>query len=278
MVIPLLIAFSERNFVMSNFSPDISYRDRILKVCAMRVYYYTHRGKVRHNNEDGLFLKGESLYEVNLERVESMETEPEGLFCVLDGLGGHIGGEVAVKLVLETLKELKPCTTEELSQCLFRARENLEAHVRENPELYGFGCTIAGVCLKGENLHVFNVGDCRVYRIVDSKAIRLSKDHSLVEELVAEGVITREEAHHHPQRHVVTSAVIGDNYQTELRIYATTLELLAGDRILICSDGFWEEAQELWKIAQDPQGYVDRLFTERPLKDNLSFIMLELEA
>jgi len=242
----------------------------------LRVFCFTHRGKHRSNNEDAL-LVGSKLYAgEDMQRVLYLEEEGS-LFCVADGLGGHAGGEVASRLFLEKLLELKPSNKEELVQALRSARATLQETARQKPELYGMGCTTAGIILRLESAKaiVFNVGDCRVYRVFPDGVLRLSRDHSLVEELVLEGIISREEAKSHPQRHVVTSAIMSDS--SDFSVYAQEVELLKVDRFVVCSDGLWEEREDFYNLFEDPQGFVQELFEKYTLKDNITFIALEVE-
>ncbi len=238
----------------------------------MRCCYFTHRGKVRRNNEDALLVGSLLVCVEEMEKVECLETE-DRLFCVADGMGGHEKGEVASRITLQTLLELKPSSREELLKAIHIAKDRLEEYVKVEPSAYGMGCALAGVLLLDDKALVFNVGDCRVYKVFKDRLFRLSRDHSVVEELVLEGVISREEAKSHPQRHVITSAITGDHYSTELRIYEKEIKLYEGDRFLICSDGLWEEYEEPF---DDPQKLVEFLFKEGMLLDNISFILLEV--
>lgn len=238
----------------------------------MKVCFFSHRGKIRKNNEDALLI-GDKIYAgTNFEEVVCRESN-SFIFSVADGMGGYEGGELASRIVLETFKEIKPADSESLNFCLKEAKKRLEDYVAQKPELVNMGSTLAGIILRENRLLVFNIGDCRVYRVLPKRSIRLSRDHSLVERLILEGVITKEEAKNHPQRHVITSALmIRENFE----VYTTEVELLENDRFLICSDGLWEEREDFSELFEDPKKFVKELFDKYSLKDNFSFIAMEL--
>lgn len=238
----------------------------------MKVCFFCHRGKIRKNNEDAI-LVGEEIYAgIDFDEVVLKENH-SFLFCVADGMGGYEGGEIASRIVLETFKEIKPVDSESLNSCLKVAKKKLEECAFKKPELNDMGSTLAGIILQGDKVLVFNIGDCRVYRVFPKKSIRLSRDHSLVERLILEGVITKEEAKIHPQRNVITSALmIRENYE----VFTTEVELLDNDRFLICSDGLWEEREDFSELFEEPQKFVKALFENYTLRDNFSFIAVEL--
>ncbi len=246
----------------------------------MKVIYYTSKGKVRDNNEDAILIQDKLISEADFE--EPIEEECEGcfLFAVADGMGGHQKGEIASREALETLRRLKPRDNEELDMAIEKSRDRLEELVKQDSSCYGMGTAIAGLILKEEGYAVvFNVGDCRVYRIRENKIERLTIDHSLVEMLVARGDISREEAKQHPKRNVLTSAIIGDNYKSPLEVYKREVIILENTKFLICSDGLWEELEEeeLLRLANsETKSEFFDILKDKPLKDNLSFILLEV--
>ncbi len=246
----------------------------------MKVACFTNKGKVRSNNEDSI-LVGELLFsEKDFRSCECVNVEGSKLlFAVADGMGGHAKGEVASRLVLESLRDSDPaCKEEEIREALAQARKNLEEYVKSHPESYGMGCAIAGLVVEGGKGIAFNVGDCRAYRFINGKLVKLTRDHSAVEELVLDGVITPQEARTHPQRNILTSAVIGDGYTTELKVFTTEVDKTAGGRFLICSDGLWDELEddeiESCMATENPCQELLKVIDTKPLRDNVSFILL----
>jgi len=252
----------------------------------MRMFssYYTNRGKVRSNNEDAILVNDLLICEKDLEKCEVVELETgRSLLIVVDGMGGHERGEVASKIVLETFKEQKEniFNVEDVKAAVKLARDRLEEYVRVNPSAHGLGCALAGMMiLENEEAIVFNVGDCRVYRFVNDNLRRLTKDHSLVELLLSEGMITPREAREHPQRNVLTSAVVGDGYASSMEIYVNKVDIGLGGKFLICSDGLWNELvdEEIVEAMRENDSCATLLkrLVEKTLKDNVSFILLEL--
>ncbi len=249
----------------------------------MEVYFFTNKGKKRKHNEDSLLVLDEILTRTDMEKCGKKELkELKGILAVADGMGGHAKGEVASFKTLEVLlKESKNIKTEEdLKKVLNKARDVLEEIAQEDWTAHGLGTTLAGMVLMGDRALAFNVGDCRVYRFNGEKVERITKDHSLVEELVDRGEITREEVRRHPYRNIVTSAVIGDGYSTPLRVFVREVELQKGEKYLICSDGFWEEfeEEEMEKLLRKKDFCENTLreLENKPQRDNVSFILLDL--
>jgi protein phosphatase len=176
-----------------------------------------------------------------------------GLFVVADGMGGHVGGEVASRTVADGVLEFIRATANdpdktwpfgidpELSQPANRlqvaircANQKLAELVSADTALGGTGATISAALFAEDRLVVSNLGDCRAYLVRGGQAFQITRDHSYVAEQVALGLLDNEEARHHPLRHMVTRAVSG-----EAGIFVDTWEIKVepGDRVLLCSDG-----------------------------------------
>jgi protein phosphatase len=242
----------------------------------MRVWYFTHKGKVRQNNEDALLVGKEVIRREVMEEPAFKEMEGK-LFVVADGLGGHAKGEVASYEVLRALAELEPFDEKSLNDALWKAKESLLDYVKKEPSAFGLGTALAGVILGDKDIIVFNVGDCRVYLKKDRDFVKVSRDHTLVEDLIIAGKINEEDARFHPQRHVLTSAILGDYSDFELYTKRIPKKETA---LLICSDGFWEEfSKEEMRFFASLEEPVDAIFQalkEKPQRDNVSFIYLKL--
>lgn len=202
----------------------------------LRYAAVTDRGLVRRHNEDS-YVASDDL----------------GLFVVADGMGGHVGGEVASRTVADGVLEFIRATATdpdktwpfgvdpELSQPANRlqvaircANQKLADLVSVDAALGGTGATISAALFAEDRLVVSNLGDCRAYLVRNGQLFQITRDHSYVAEQVALGLLDNEEARHHPLRHMVTRAVSG-----EAGIFVDTWELKveAGDRVLLCSDG-----------------------------------------
>jgi PPM family protein phosphatase len=159
------------------------------------------------------------------------------LFVVADGMGGAQAGEVASRLAVDTFKGgLSDGSDPEAS--LLAQVEQANAHINElshaNIEHAGMGTTITVVYLGEEDVVVAHVGDSRAYCLRGGELLRLTDDHSLVDELIRQGKLTPEEAEEHPQRSVITRA-LGPEATVEVDV--RTFRARPGDVYLVCSDG-----------------------------------------
>jgi len=212
----------------------------------MRIAYRSDMGRVRRLNEDSVLC-------LSFEQESSSGMQSVGLFVVADGMGGHSAGEVASELgsrlfAAECLQRLlgrsnagdgitDPASNAPeaiLQAAVGEANRFLFQKARERQGLEGMGTTITAALVSGQDLYVIHVGDSRCYIINDRETIQITRDHSVVQEMVDSGMITEEEARTHPRRNVITRVlgyyqdVVPDSYQ---------LKLFQGDNILICSDG-----------------------------------------
>jgi PPM family protein phosphatase len=163
------------------------------------------------------------------------------LAIVADGMGGHVGGQVASGLAVEAVRRayLNGASDEPLEALVegFRqAQADIQSCAFEHPELAGMGttCTAAAIC--GGLLYYGHVGDSRLYLIRDGAIERLTQDHSRVAQMVRDGILTPEEAAVHPDRNVLTAA-LGMKGDVPAEFSDPPFPLRAGDTLLICSDG-----------------------------------------
>ena len=204
----------------------------------------THQGLVRSNNEDAFLID-----------------DQRALFAVADGMGGHRGGEVASRTAIEALRA-SVANGSPLHEAIERANAAVLTRAAGDDELTGMGTTLTAVTtVGGRQLLIGHVGDSRAYLLHDGDLHRATDDHSLVEELVREGRLTPEQAEAHPQRAIVTRA-LGVDEHVDVDIY--TLDVVAGDRIILCSDGLTTMVRErdIERVAgteTDPQRLADAL-------------------
>ena len=188
--------------------------------------------------------------DVGLHRKENQDTFSVAEACgrhiaiVCDGMGGENGGKIASSIAVETyLSQLKTLlrpdmTIEQLRElssfCVAQANTAVHQYALENPECRGMGTTLVSVVTDGETALVSNIGDSRAYLVRDGEISRVTHDHSVVESLVEAGDITAEEARTHPNRNLITRA-LGPEESAACDTYE--LNLKAGDRLLLCTDG-----------------------------------------
>lgn len=185
----------------------------------------SHVGRVRAANEDHC--------------DEFRASGGEELLVVADGMGGHRGGATASRLAVRTIGEVfdddGPKDEALLARAIGIANERVLEKARNTPELRGMGTTVVMVLLAGGGRGwVAHVGDSRAYRLRDGRLDPLTEDHSVVAAMVREGLLTTEQAAVHPRRNEILRSV-GVDAAVEPEIRA--LEILPGDRYLLCSDG-----------------------------------------
>jgi PPM family protein phosphatase len=216
------------------------------------------------------------------------------VFVVADGMGGHDGGDVASRIVVEEFGRLAASGYDPA-----RGAEQVAATLAECQRLvadYGArqvargrargyaGTTVAGAVLvddDGPQWLLVNLGDSRIYRLTDQRLEQVSVDHSVVQELVDAGTITREQAAHHPERHVITRA-LGGPQAAEADYFL--LPLAATGRVLLCSDGISgmiadDEIEAVLLATRDPGDAADQL-VERALaaggQDNATAVVVDV--
>lgn len=197
----------------------------------MNYFGSTDVGKVRKNNEDSFITK---LYD-------------NGLFIaiVADGMGGHAGGEYASSIAIESISSsfdeisdvLISYNTRkiktEFKKILNRANLEVASKANESSELNGMGTTVVMCVIIKDKIYIANVGDSRFY-VVDKDIRQITKDHSLVAELIDAGVITKEQAKDHPQRNMITRA-LGTDSEVDPDLFVLKTEPKM--KLLLCSDG-----------------------------------------
>ncbi len=211
------------------------------------------------------------------------------LFLVADGMGGHAGGEVASRYAVERVIQLYAAAQaatvpETVQQAIMQASAELYVQntQRAQTKQQQMGTTLVGAVVDEDELHVFNVGDSRAYLLRDGILHQISQDHSWVAEQVRARVITKEQAHSHEQRNVITRAlgqkpeVVVDYFHEHLR---------AGDIIILCTDGLTgpvTDAEIKQKVLEaPPQEAVQRLVdlaNARGGSDNVSVLVVRVEA
>jgi len=191
----------------------------------MRVLSFSEKGCIRKNNEDSYLV-----------------LPAYGLCAVADGMGGHRAGEVASSTALQELEKLVPrlegITGQNLENGLIESFIQANRVVYESsttePENAGMGTTLTVLLVRSTTAVIAHAGDSRAYLWREERLTPLTKDHSLVGELVRLGQISLEEAEKHPQRHVLMRAVGADQ---KIEVDCQSIGLQVGDVFLLCTDG-----------------------------------------
>jgi protein phosphatase len=266
---------------------------------AVSSFGLTDRGKVRTANEDqfliAVLLKALQVEQTSLPQPPIQHSGDRGyLFMVADGMGGRAGGGTASALaidsvetfVLESLKWFSQCKGEEqdsvladFQKALREASSRLRTEGADHPELRGMGTTLTLAYSLNDELFVAHVGDSRCYLYRGGALYQLTRDHSLVEEMVRHGILSAEQAAGHHLRHLVTNA-LGGGY-SEVKVEVHKLKLEAGDIVLLCSDGLTEmlpdEAiSQAIQSGRDPEQVCRQLVTgakDAGGKDNITVVV-----
>ncbi len=238
----------------------------------MKVISKTHVGMVRNNNEDSLLVR-----------------EPF-LFAVADGMGGYSAGEVASRETLRAfeaathdLRHQKDCdVVEVLLDAFTKANKHTFVLAQKNSAYKGMGTTLTALYLPGDNTaYAAHVGDSRLYLYRNNTLSQITKDHSYVADLLAQGKITSNEAFNHPKKNMLLQAL---GVEEEIRTDIFHFALEKGDILLLCSDGLSDMLRDMEIAhileASDFENAATALL-EQSLdnggKDNISLIMIAVE-
>ena len=197
----------------------------------MEFWGLTDSGKVRQNNQDVFRM----LYD---------ERNGTALFVVCDGMGGANAGNIASELAADTFVEHMTRFLEEAAKPSDASMKMADAVVAANSAVYekslsdsefaGMGTTLVAVLVSPQGEVVANIGDSRLYHVTKSKACQVTKDHSVVEDMIDRGDLTRAEARSHPNKNLITRA-LGTCQEEEPDVFF--LDIYIGDYLLLCSDG-----------------------------------------
>ena len=241
----------------------------------LKSFSRTDIGKKRKLNQDYIFSSDEKIG--NLSNV----------FIVADGMGGHAAGDLASKSAVEVIirsigESFESNPSIILRKAIEAANERVFEVAEANPELEGMGTTVVAATVIGRFLQVANVGDSRLYVIHDREIRQVTVDHSLVEEMVRRGAVTREDSSHHPKKNIITRAV-GVKETVDVDLF--TEELEDGDMVLLCTDGLTnmvsdERIRMTVAASRDVTEAVIHLVdeaNEQGGKDNISVILVQYE-
>ena len=234
----------------------------------------TDKGAVRQQNQDGYYLQ---RYDSNL---------AVGVVC--DGMGGARAGNVASLLAVETfsdiLDSLRKAAPEDAALLLREAAEAANSAVYQracaDPDCRGMGTTMVAALVSGRTAHLLNIGDSRAYHVGETGISKLTRDHSVVENMVERGDITPAQARRHPSRNLITRA-LGPDAQVEADSFRVPWQ--QGDFLLLCSDGLVNtvtDQEMLFEVMheQDLDGCLDRLLAkskEQGAPDNVTVVLLQ---
>ncbi|MFR1707817.1 MAG: Stp1/IreP family PP2C-type Ser/Thr phosphatase [Clostridium sp.] len=222
----------------------------------------------------------------NEDSVGYYEGEDFGIFIIADGMGGHNAGEVASKIARDTVMEYvinhrnDDSQEEILNEAILIANRKIYREGLLNEGCNGMGTTLVGAFLRGNNLTIVNIGDSRGYVLKKGGLFKVTRDHSLVQELLDNGTITSEEAINHPNKNVITRA-LGTNPVVKADYY--NIDIREVSKVILCSDGLTNEVseEEISKVLQrDSENQCLELINMSKMnggRDNISIIIFKGE-
>lgn len=239
----------------------------------MKTFSMTDTGIRREMNQDYLFA------------CDTPVGNLPNLYIVADGMGGHKAGEYASRYTVERVTASVARSTGEepvtiLNEAIEKANEILIEESKEDESKRGMGTTIVAATMIGHKLIVANVGDSRLY-VIDDGIHQITKDHSLVEEMVRLGEMNEEQAKAHPDKNIITRAV-GATAKVEVDFFE--VELKDGDSVLLCSDGLTNmvDNEDIYRIISDNEDVEKEVRTlietanQNGGKDNITAIIIKL--
>lgn len=194
-----------------------------------------------------------------------------GLALVCDGMGGAQGGDTASSIAKKVIGDTIQAKYQDsmgseaakflVQEAVLEANHAIYQTAKENPELAGMGTTVVSVLLYQNHAYVVHVGDSRLYRYRNHQLSQLTRDHSYIQEMVDRGELSADQARVHPDRNFITRAV---GVQWDVEIDLQVLELEAGDRLLLCTDG-------LSNICTDEQ--IEQVLEEKPVEESAEILV-----
>jgi len=216
----------------------------------------------------------------------------DGMFVVADGMGGHNAGEVASAMAIKMLGDAQKAgvaDANQLSEVIKQINKAIFQASADQTDQRGMGTTLTALALTPSNrnsevsVSVANIGDSRTYLLRNGEFRQVSVDHSYVQELVSEGLITKEEARTHARRNIVTRAL---GIEPNVAVDTWTLPLINGDRYILCSDGLVDEVtdeaiEQCVKQPISPQKLADQLVVianQNGGRDNITVVVVDVVA
>lgn len=242
----------------------------------MKSYSITDVGQKRTVNQDFVFTS------------ETPVGNLPNLFVVADGMGGHKAGDFAssyaVEVLLSTIREDENSNPVKIIRAAIEnANTQLLREASDSETMSGMGTTMVLVTIVGHYAYVANVGDSRLYLVDENKISQITKDHSLVEEMVRMGEISRDDARNHPDKNIITRA-LGAGRDVDVDFF--DIRLTPGDILLLCSDGLSnmvpdEDIRQVIRTSETLEETGRRLVSmanDNGGRDNIAVVLVEPET
>ncbi len=213
-------------------------------------------GKVRKSNQDSIYINPNHK-----------------CFIVADGMGGHRGGDIASQLTTKIFGEHFNSVQgsiknkiKDVLKCIKMANTKIMEKSQTEPLLKGMGTTAVSMCIEGNKAYIANIGDSRTYLISEGKLYQLTKDHSLVQEKINLGIISRDEASRDRMKNVLVRTI---GFEEDMQIDSFEYSISKNDMFLLCSDGLYSKVYDKEMIEMINQYIPDPSKTTPQILDNL---------
>lgn len=239
----------------------------------MKVSFKTDIGCTRSQNQDAVFASEQPVGPL------------DNLFIVADGMGGHNAGDYASKKAIDLIVSAIEQDTEDrgisaIQRGITIANREIFFEASLDEEKSGMGTTVVVATIENDTLKVANVGDSRLYVLSKGDLVQVTRDHSVIEEMVRKGEVSREMAQKHPKRNLITRAV---GAEEEVRIDLFDVDLPDVEAVLMCTDGLTtmvsdEKIAEIMSLGMTVEHKVAALVKEANAgggKDNITVLMIE---
>jgi len=271
---------------------------------SVKAFGVTDKGKVRTANEDQFLIaeltKAMRIWQTSLSEPKLQVGEERGhLFLVADGMGGHRAGERASAIAVAAIEQFTLNSFKwffgsndaeakkvlaQFQSAFGQADAQIVEEAAERPELRGMGTTVTMAFQLGAQLCVVHAGDSRAYLYRDGELHQLTEDHTLVAEMVRSGQLQQEQVAEHRLRHVITNVVGGP--EVGVKVEAHALQVQAGDRLLLCSDGLTEMVRNdviaaTLAAEPEPEAAAKTLLAranEGTAADNITLLVVRFDA
>ena len=238
----------------------------------------TNRGRCREHNEDAY----------------SMCHSARGGFVVADGMGGHAGGAVASQLAVESIDDSFSVILADISgdtephyiqtsilNAMGKANTIIRHKAANDSTLNGMGCTLLTAIVHASYVTIGHVGDCRAYQWRTGTIKQLTTDHTVIANMVAQGIVTPDQARHSPYHHVLNRAI---GITKELSADVQTVNIQPEDRLLLCSDGLWNMLNDdqlstilsTIKVSESCAAHLINEANRMGGKDNITVIVIDI--
>ena len=239
----------------------------------MKVSFKTDIGCTRSQNQDAVFVSEQPVGPL------------DNLFIVADGMGGHNAGDYASKKAIDLIVSAIEQDTEDrgisaIQRGITIANREIFFEASLDEEKSGMGTTVVVATIEDDTLKVANVGDSKLYVLSKGDLVQVTRDHSVIEEMVRKGEVSREMAQKHPKRNLITRAV---GAEEEVRIDLFDVDLPDVEAVLMCTDGLTtmvsdEKIAEIMSLGMTVEHKVAALVKEANAgggKDNITVLMIE---